>query len=464
MTARPLLLAIEDERAIVELLSTLAEPLGLELRAAATGAEALAQLDAIHPALITLDLVLPDVDGFDLLAAIRARPELTEVPVVVITALAEPGATRRAYQRGASDVIRKPFNVGLVEAKLAAYLTLSRRRDELRERERFLDEVMAELPSGLCVLDAEGRVVRLNAIGARALGLADPAAALGHPLAALAPGAEALAQVAAAGDQRRLELSTAAGRRELGYSATRLSGGGVVVVFRELAATEAGRRDAEDRARHEALSVAAHSFAHEVRNPLAAIAAAAQVVTRPKADDALKQRLARAIESEALRIAGLVGDYVERQTPAPPDLAVGTDLRAVLEEVLEVNLLGNPARPRVRLFLPEPLPPLRADPARLKQVVLNLIFNAIAATDEGGNITVSAAAQDGGVRLSVSDSGTGMSETVRARIFDESYTTRPGGQGLGLSIARRIVEEHGGQIRVESAPGRGSAFVVWLRA
>ena len=68
------------------------------------------------------------------------------------------------------------------------------------------------------------------------------------------------------------------------------------------------------------------------------------------------------------------------------------------------------------------------------------------------------------MRLTVSDHGVGIPPGVLPRIFDESYTTRPGGQGLGLTIARRIIEEHGGSISVESAPGRGTSFTVWLRS
>lgn len=458
---RPVLLAVEDEPPIVELLGTIVAPLDVSLHPAADGAAAIAFLERGRPALITLDLVLPDLDGFAVLELIRSRPHLAEVPVVIITALSDATTARRAYHLGASDFIAKPFNVGVVEAKLRTYLRMVRLGDELRERQEFLEDVMEHLSSGLLVCDADGFLRRLNPAGASALGLDDAQGALGRPLAEVAPGAEVmLAAASSGGDQRRLRVQCPTGERLLGFTTTRLGGGGVVAVFRELSAAEAARREAEERARHEALAKAARSFAHEVRNPLAAIAAAAQVVTREDADGNLKKRLSRAIESEALRVAGLVREYVERQSPAP--VVGGTDLATLIDETVEVNLLGHPARARVRVETAPGLPHLRADPARIKQVVLNLLLNAVAATEGGGDIVLSAAAEAGGVRLTIRDSGVGISAAALPHIFEESYTTRPGGMGLGLTIARRIIEEHGGSIAVESAPGRGTAFTVRL--
>ena len=485
---RPLLLAIEDEVPIVELLETLVEPLGVEVVAAGDGRQALSMLETLRPTLITLDLVLPDVDGFQVLEQVRRRGSLDEVPVVVLTALCDPQTMKRAYTMGASDFIGKPFNVHIVEAKLRLYLHMVRLAEEVRERERFLEEVMEQISSGLIVLDAAGRVRRLNAAGAAALGLPDALSAVGRPLAEIAPGAEALWQSPGT-QQQRVRLATpsigAAGvaaegtgaggmvggtwgaggtgpERALGFSNARLNDGGVVAIFRELSASETARREAEERARHEALSRAARSFAHEVRNPLAAIAAAAQVIGRDDADVNVRKRLSRAVESEALRVAGLVREYVERQTPLPANADV--ELPLLLEEIVEVNLLDNPARDRVRVACAPGLPRVRADASRLKQVVLNLLLNAITATEQGGVITVAAAAEGEGVKLMVRDTGSGIPAAVLPRIFEENFTTRPGGNGLGLPLSKRIVEEHGGSLRVESAPGRGTAFTVWLRA
>jgi signal transduction histidine kinase len=232
-------------------------------------------------------------------------------------------------------------------------------------------------------------------------------------------------------------------------------------VFRELSAVEAARRDREDKSLRDELAAAARSFAHEVRNPLAAIGAAAQVIARDNCERPQRLRLCKAIEGEAARISGLLQEYVERRRS--PATAGAVDVPALLQEVVEVNLIDSPARPRISIACEGALPQVRADAARLKQVVLNLVFNAIKATEQRGAIRLEARPDAGGVALSVADTGCGISEGDLPRIFDESFSTRQGG-GLGLPISRRIVEAHGGAIRVESRSGHGTTFTVWLPA
>jgi signal transduction histidine kinase len=456
------LLAVEDDQPIVELLSTLVAPLGVELVAATTGAQALALLETLHPAVVTLDLVLPDTDGYTVLEHVRSRRELEDVPVLALTALSDTYAMKRAYALGAADFIVKPFNVDLLDAKLRVFLRLRRLAEEVRERERFLVEVVEHLSSGLAVCDADGRVVRLNAAGAAQLGLTDAEQALGRPLAEVARGADILLTLDPSATQRRATVMTPLGERQLGFTTGALDGGGVVIVFRELSVAETARRDAEMRQRFEALWRAARGFAHEVRNPLAAMSAAAQVLLRDDVAPAMRDRLSHAIDGEAQRVAGLVLEYVETQTPPKPSREV--HLRPLLEEIVEVNLLALAARSRVALRCPRELPAVRADAARIKQVVLNLVLNAIAATEGGGAVTIAAVPERRGVSLTVSDTGCGIPPEHLPRIFDESFSTRPGGHGLGLHIARRIIEDHGGALRVESTLGEGTVFTVWLRA
>jgi signal transduction histidine kinase len=135
---------------------------------------------------------------------------------------------------------------------------------------------------------------------------------------------------------------------------------------------------------------------------------------------------------------------------------------ALLSELVEINLLHSPASARVSIACEPSLPPVKMDGPRLKQVVLNLLLNAVEATDGGGAICLSAHTDAGGVAVRVSDTGVGIAAGDLPLIFDESYSTRGG--GLGLPIARRIVEAHGGAIRVESSQGAGTTFTVWLPA
>jgi two-component system sensor histidine kinase HydH len=460
---RPLVLACEDEEPIIELLRTLTEPLGVDMIAARDGASALAHLAARRPWLLTLDLVLPSLDGFGVLERIRQRPELDDMPIMVISALSDVNNIKRAYAYGVVDYVTKPFNVDLVDAKLKVFLRMRRLQEQVRGRQEFLEQVVDHVSSGLIVVDGEGVIVKVNHAGASQV--SQPAdMLLGRKVHEALPGAEAMFLVSGDAAQRRVTVRTPHGERVLGFTNAQvdLGGGavGAVAVFRELSDVEVAKREQDERLRAEKLAQSARSFAHEVRNPLAAIGAAAQVIARVECEESQRLRLAKAIEGEADRITGLVHEYVERRQVQRERRAV--DVPALLHEIVDVNLLASAARGRITIACDDGLPAVRADAARLKQVLLNLVLNAVNATDSGGAIELAAKIDAGGVALRVSDTGCGIAAADLPRIFEESYSTRGG--GLGLPIARRIVEAHGGAIRVESQEGRGTTFTVWLPA
>jgi signal transduction histidine kinase len=146
------------------------------------------------------------------------------------------------------------------------------------------------------------------------------------------------------------------------------------------------------------------------------------------------------------------------------------DLNAGVESTVNI-ILGHAKRKRVTVEKKlGPLPRVCCYPAKVNQVVMNLLSNAIDASHEGGTVTIttaSAPAQSGkppGVRIEVTDGGTGIEPDVRQRIFDPFFTTKPTGKGtgLGLSISYGIVQDHGGTIEVESTVGQGSTFRVIL--
>jgi PAS domain S-box-containing protein len=459
--ARPLVLACEDEERIIELLRTLTEPLGVDVVPARDGATALAHLAARRPALMTLDLVLPTLDGFGVLERIRQRPELDDMPILVISALSDAMSVKKAYGYGVVDYVAKPFNVDLLDAKLKVFLRMRRLQEDLRHRQLFLDQVVDQVSSGLIVVDGHGVIVKVNHAGATNVGR-KPEQLLGKRVSDALPGAESMFLIAGDAAQRRVTLKAGGGERVLGFTNAPVDvngTNGAVAVFRQISEVEAAKRELEERSRREELAHSARSFAHEVRNPLAAVGAAAQVIAREDATAAQRVRLAKAIATEAERITGLVQEYVERREVTPMPRAI--DVPALLAEVVEVNLLASPARQRISIDCSEALPAVKGDGARLKQVVLNLVLNAVNATDGGGEITLSARPDAGGVALKVADTGHGIVPTDLPRIFEENFSTKRGG-GLGLPIARRIVEQHGGAIRVESTAGRGTTFTVWL--
>jgi two-component system NtrC family sensor kinase len=143
------------------------------------------------------------------------------------------------------------------------------------------------------------------------------------------------------------------------------------------------------------------------------------------------------------------------------------DLNAGIESTINI-VLGRAKRKQVKIETHlNPLPAVACWPAKINQVIMNLLANAIDASDPHGVVTISSARQDageGGVRIEVTDRGHGMTAEVRARIFDPFFSTKPQGEGtgLGLSISHGIVSDHGGTIEVESTPGTGARFIIRL--
>lgn len=202
-------------------------------------------------------------------------------------------------------------------------------------------------------------------------------------------------------------------------------------------------------------------LAHEVRNPLSALSAAAQVLCRADADPAMRRRMADAIGEEAERVVRLI--QVGLSGASPPEPALTPTPHRVLHDILLLNL-GDPAvRARVHLECRGALPALRVAPDRLRQVLLNLLDNAVTATAGGGEIFVSAFADPEGVAIAVRDTGVGLDEADLPRLFTDGYTTGgPTARGLGLGITRRLLSECGGHLRVRAAPGQGACFTAWL--
>jgi two-component system NtrC family sensor kinase len=205
---------------------------------------------------------------------------------------------------------------------------------------------------------------------------------------------------------------------------------------------------------------------HEIRNPLNAIGLNAELLgeeldglePRPKA----ALQLLSVIGREADRLEAVAEEYLKfarlpRASPAPLDVA---ELLGGLLDFLAPELTA--ARVEVIRDVATDLPRLEGDEAQLRAVVLNLVRNSREAMAGGGVLTVRARRSEGGLEIAVSDTGAGMAPDVLARIFEPFYTTKERGTGLGLAYSRRVVEEHGGSIRCESAPGRGTTFAIRL--
>jgi two-component system sensor histidine kinase HydH len=208
-------------------------------------------------------------------------------------------------------------------------------------------------------------------------------------------------------------------------------------------------------------------LAHEIRNPLGSIQGTAEILKDDFQPGDRKYEFLEIMVKESKRLNKVVEDFLRLARPQP--VLMGTcDLAEELQNVL--SLLSVEAKKRnialeCRL---DPIPPIAGDPEKLRQAFLNIVLNGLQASPQGGVVTITMAREEpepGGtawVQLVFSDTGPGIPEELREKIFEPFYTTKEGGTGLGLVITRKIIEAHGGSITVESAPGEGVAFRIRL--
>ena len=253
-----------------------------------------------------------------------------------------------------------------------------------------------------------------------------------------------------------------------------------VTVDRLRAAREAQRRTADDLSaslhkleeqgeelrraeRLSALGSLAGGLAHQIRNPVGIIRASAQLL---EADDSYDAReTAVVIEEESDRIEHLVQDLLRYADGARLQLAPA-DLCDLIDSVAtRVRPMAETQSVELRTFCDASLPPVSIDFRQMEQALLNLAINAIQAIKDGGTVVL--AARHGSidaqcVEICVSDNGPGIKETDLQRIFDPFFSTKDSGSGLGLSVAHRIVEDHGSRIVVTSTLNAGATFVIQM--
>jgi PAS domain S-box-containing protein len=215
-------------------------------------------------------------------------------------------------------------------------------------------------------------------------------------------------------------------------------------------------------ARLAAVGQLAASIAHEINNPLYAARNCLYLLEEDLPAELREANLLGIAREQLGRIGGIIERMRDFYRPARGEL-MPADLNQLLEGTLALAGLNMRHVPIEVIFAPAPdLPEVRCNSDQLRQVFLNLILNAIDAMPQGGTLTVRTIAGPSVAVVEVQDTGVGIAEDIRARLFEPFFTNKPTGTGLGLSISAHIVTQHGGQIVVESAEGQGSTFRVAL--
>lgn len=357
----------------------------------------------------------------------------------------------------------------------ASFEHLQERTDEIDALRAFRENILNSIKAGVATLDLQGCISGLNQPAERLLNLKasivqgidsqqvftpwpEMAAAVAHLVKGSAVSLEVLIQTPDEQGAVVLKLLRLNGS-QLKDSHGKVIGD--VLVFDDISflrSMEQRMRDAEKMAAMGELSA---GVAHEVRNPLGSIRNAAQFLEGKMSLEDPMLRFPRLIMREADRLNTLVTRLLQYTQPEVASLEQH-DLRDSIEQAVvlaELRIAGSHIRID-RSYAAE-LPLILADPRRLLQVFLNLLFNAIEAIPAQGSIRIQTAKlSEAYVEVTISDSGAGMNTDELGRMFDPFFTTRENGTGLGLSIVKQIINEYSGTISAESQPGNGTTIHV----
>ena len=384
--------------------------------------------------------------------------------------------------------------VALLSSALARELriageALSESASDLVRLRHLHEHTVASLNSGLLTTDSEGRVRSLNPEAERISGY-ELAEVLGRDLEEVLPGVrEALSvgrETPSGGRLRaRLLLAPPAGqKRHLGLASSILRDGeglasGWVVIFQDVTEVVAMEQELRRSERLAGVGQLAADIAHEIRNPLAAISGSVEMLEAGvdgTEQDLERRRLMGIVHREIDRLNDLITEFLQFARPAPAK-RTPVDLGAVVEDLVGMFEATRPEGVEIEVDLATRLTAL-ADPTQVRQILWNLILNAVQAMPEGGCIRISVAEAGaepqeaasegrneakggaGFVEVTVADTGIGIEPEVLERIFDPFFTTRADGSGLGLATVHRIVEANGGNLRVESSVGEGTVLRV----
>jgi PAS domain S-box-containing protein len=474
-------LIVDDNTELVDTLrAVLASGVpGIVIETASNGAAALPLAQNGFDVAI-VDVKLPDISGVDLIRPLRSASPFSEV--LLLTGYASVDAAIGALRSGAFAFVLKSFRpeelISIVDQALTK-VELKHEREELERRYRDLVEVTDVL---VVALSGAGDVALMNRKAASLVGTTSEQAH-GRPFESWLPSEDvpalrsALAETRA--QSRAVEVETgffdkvagvapARGKRIRWHlSRSRDSANLVYAIGLDVTERRALEKRAADAEALSAMGELAMNLAHEIRNPLNAAVLQLHLLNRnldrleaeAGTREALKDR-ARIVGDEIGRLNRLLTEFLELARPRGI-AREPVHLPRLVDEVLDLE--EESARGRgvtIVRELPEDGCVAIGDREKLKQVIINLVVNALEAMKQGGTLTLRVRPGRDRVVLVVADTGPGIASELLANVFDPFFTTKEAGTGLGLSIVRKIVDQHGGEVDIESERGKGAKVVV----
>ena len=493
-------LVVDDEETQVELVALNLGRLNanLDISFVAKPSEALKLMKKGDYDCIVSDYSFPLMSGIQLCNEIR---KTSSIPFILYTARGSEEVAAEAFTAGVDAYIKKESelahytilenrikdavernrmrealertNDDLKHSKeqLQAYVNMleervAERTIEIRETKERLESFMDSAPDAIFIYDAGLRLLDLNnaALAAYPLGT-QKRALIGRKMSDLAPGIESterykgFLRVLDTGEQFYEDCHRVIFEWGMGGWASTWAfrmGKNLGLIRRDVTQRETDKRRILEEEKLVALTRMSQVVAHDLRGPLGAIV---QAVNVSKRDPSVQGNMMRVIELNAVKSLTMIADWRSNTRDVIPQ-PVEIDPATLIGKIAET--LKLPEGVKLTKKFGDKMKPIRTDPEMLRKVLNNLIENGVEAMPSGGELLVSAHMENERLVVTVSDTGVGISDDAKEKIFTPLYSTKPGGMGLGLTYSARAVEALGGSISFESKLGEGTTFIIEL--
>jgi signal transduction histidine kinase len=441
-------LIVEDSITQAMQLEHILEENGYDATVVSNGNEALRSIEKSKPLIVISDIIMPEMDGYELCRQIKANESYRDISVILLTSLSQPQAVIWALQCGADKFLTKPYDENHLLSTIQHLNANLKSQDppqkgihiSYRGETYFITSTRSQIINLLLSTYEAAVIKNLELIEAQ------------NELKSLNKELEERVQ------KRTEILRIEVAERKAAQAALLTKNEELNAVTQQL----------WQAAKLATMGELASSIAHELNNPLAIISLRIESLTAKAAQDDPRRRELEIIGHEVERMGNLVTNLLQfsrRSQKQVSTVNISEDIENTIELIhfhLRKNNIGI-----IREFAPE-VPRIIADHQQLKQLFLNLFTNASDAMPKGGTLTIRVASlpEEKKIYIEVADTGIGIPPEILPKVMEPFYTTKPEGKGtgLGLAICRRIAQEHGGAISIasEGIPGKGSIVRVTL--
>ncbi len=480
----PLILIVDDNPQNIQVLGNMLGTEGFRVAIARDGSQALSYInEKRHPDLLLLDVMMPEIDGFEVCRRLKSDAQTANIPIIFLTALVDKVNKIKGFNLGGEDYITKPFEQAEVLARINSILKRKLAEEALHKSEEMLSSTLDSMADPVYVLDEAGTVLECYHSSETEVPQLAPEHSIGKHYSEIFSSGDAekinkaIQQTIETGKAQLVESAIKINRKKNWYStkfSVRKDNNGVINGITAVARNITEQKLAvqtlreSDRMKSEFVS----SVSHELRTPLASIMGFSDTILRSKELDAETERqFIQIIHNESDRLARLIenvlsisrieaGNVKYKLEPLEPSLIISEVFKSHRMLAEEKDIVFS-------VDVNDDLPLIAGDRDALQQALINVVGNAIKFTPENGSVELTARSNGESIYVTVKDTGIGIPQDDLPKIFNKFYRVyRPGmeirGTGLGLALTKNIIDFHKGGIQVQSEEHKGTTVTINL--